>query len=292
MKKFTKKITAILLAASTMFTVAASNTMTAFAANYSTNYSSYNEPESNDFAYWNGSKVVKGSGTTKDEIKWMQASLNYCIVKKGLNASKLDVDGSFGPSSQKTCKAFQKKYGLSQDGSFGPSTISKMKSVITSPNPVSVPISTSSKSISVNWTNIGKIGAQTPQACMKYACAYARTIQTGSLTYASKFGSTATCVWGNYFTKYTKTSSTYFKYIYDCINSGKPVVIHVKGNGSTGHYVTVYGYKNVTNTSNLKTSNFLIIDPVYGSSKQGRLLSDGNSGGYSILDYNCYICKA
>lgn len=117
-----------------MFTSCISGGISVFAANYSTNYSSYNQPESNDFAYWNGKKVVKGSGTTTNEIKWMQAALNYCISKKGLNASKLNVDGSFGPASKKTTTAFQKKYGLSQDGSFGPSTISKMKSVLKNNN--------------------------------------------------------------------------------------------------------------------------------------------------------------
>lgn len=130
MKKFSQKFIAVFLAIVTMFTTCISGAMTTLAANYSTNYSSYNEPESNDYAYWNGKKVVKGSGTTTNEIKWMQAALNYCISKKGLNASKLDVDGSFGPASKKTTTAFQKKYGLSQDGSFGPKTISKMKSVL------------------------------------------------------------------------------------------------------------------------------------------------------------------
>lgn len=132
MKRFLKKVIAVFLAMVTIFTTCISGAITTLAANYSTSYSSYNQPESNDFAYWNGKKVVKGSGTTTSEIKWMQAALNYCISKKGLNASKLDVDGSFGPASKKTTTAFQKKYGLSQDGSFGPKTISKMKSVLNS----------------------------------------------------------------------------------------------------------------------------------------------------------------
>lgn len=134
MKKLSKKLVSVVLALVTVFTTLAATATTAFAANYSTSYSSYNEPESNDYAYWNGKKVVKGSGTTTNEIKWMQAALNYCIAKKGLNASKLDVDGSFGPASKKATTAFQKKYGLSQDGSFGKNTISKMKSVLKSNN--------------------------------------------------------------------------------------------------------------------------------------------------------------
>lgn len=138
MKKLSKKLVSVVLALVTVFTTLAATATTVFAANYSTSYSSYNEPESNDYAYWNGKKVVKGSGTTTNEIKWMQAALNYCIAKKGLNASKLDVDGSFGPASKKATTAFQKKYGLSQDGSFGKNTISKMKSVL-NPAPVSAP---------------------------------------------------------------------------------------------------------------------------------------------------------
>lgn len=141
MKKLSKKLVSVVLALVTVFTTLAATATTAFAANYSTGYSSYNEPESNDYAYWNGKKVVKGSGTTTNEIKWMQAALNYCIAKKGLNASKLDVDGSFGPASKKATTAFQKKYGLSQDGSFGKNTISKMKSVL---NSSSVPTSSNS----------------------------------------------------------------------------------------------------------------------------------------------------
>lgn len=98
-----------------------------------TNYSSYDEPESSgDYAYWNGSKVVKSSSTNVNEIKWMQAALNYCIVNKGVSATKLDVDGSFGPATKSATLAFQKKYGLTQDGQFGPATIKKMKSVLDS----------------------------------------------------------------------------------------------------------------------------------------------------------------
>lgn len=108
-------------------------TVSANAATDPTNYAAYTTPSSSDYAYWNGSSVVKASGTTTSEIKWMQASLNYCKKYKGLALSAyLTVDGSFGPASKTACTAFQKKYGLTQDGSFGPSTIAKMKSVLSS----------------------------------------------------------------------------------------------------------------------------------------------------------------
>lgn len=97
-------------------------TTTALAANYSTNYNRYSEPSSNgsDWAYWNGSKVVRSSTTTTSEMAWMQASLNWCIANLGLNANYLEVDGSMGPASRATVIAFQKAAGLTADGSFGP----------------------------------------------------------------------------------------------------------------------------------------------------------------------------
>ena len=113
-----------LLVAVSMFAPSAS------AANYAANYRQYSTPSSSDYAYWNGSRVVRASGTTTSEVKWMQAALNYCIENEGLNATKLDVDGSFGPASRKAALAFQKATGLEQDGSFGPRTIQMMKDVL------------------------------------------------------------------------------------------------------------------------------------------------------------------
>lgn len=77
--------------------------VSAMAADYSTNYKAYSQPStSGDYAYWNEKKVVRASGTTVSKVKWMQAALNYCIANKGLNASKLNVDGSFEPASKTT----------------------------------------------------------------------------------------------------------------------------------------------------------------------------------------------
>lgn len=123
-----KKVLAIILTIVTVFSIVS---ISAFAED-NTNYGKYNEPESSgDYAYWNGSKVVKSSSTTNDEIKWMQAALNFCKKNIGLSfSSYLAIDGSFGPASKSATLAFQKKYGLSQDGSFGPATIQKMKKVL------------------------------------------------------------------------------------------------------------------------------------------------------------------
>ena len=121
-----KRVISLFLALITLVGTVSVLALPTSAANYSTNYSSYNQPEDNDYAR----RGAKGSGTVKDEIKWIQAALNYLIKYRGLNASYLDVDGSFGPATEKATKAYQKAYGLSVDGSFGPASIKKMKQVL------------------------------------------------------------------------------------------------------------------------------------------------------------------
>lgn len=140
----------------TLVTIFCTSAITVNAASQTTNYNQFTTPSSSDYAYWNGKKVVKASGTTVSEIKWMQASLNYCIKYKGLKASYISVDGSFGPASKSVTLAFQKKYGLKQDGSFGPSTISKMKTILNlSPNPIPSPVVTDK-----NWLWPCKVQSQ------------------------------------------------------------------------------------------------------------------------------------
>lgn len=90
----------------------------------------YDEPSNSDYAYWNGSRTVKASRTTKSEIKWMQAALNTCISKGYISCNYLNLDGLFGPATSRATKAFQSRFGLKADGSFGPKTIAKMKYVL------------------------------------------------------------------------------------------------------------------------------------------------------------------
>ncbi|MCM1222767.1 MAG: peptidoglycan-binding protein [Lachnospiraceae bacterium] len=191
MKRFIKKTLAIVLSIVTLTCTFCTAAMPVFAANYSTNYSSYQAPSSSDYAYWNGNKVVKASDTTKSEIQWMQAAMNYCITKKGLNATKLDVDGSFGPASKKTCTAFQKKYGLKQDGSFGPDTIAKMKSVLgakTSSNTTSFSSTLSSKYYTkLNAFTVGS----TKYYEVKLTSAY-KGVSKGTIVYITTNGNVVT----------------------------------------------------------------------------------------------------
>ena len=132
--KTLKKVIALVLCLVTVFSCFS---MSVYAANYTSRYGNYNSPEnSGDWAQYENKKVKRSSSTSVDEVRWMQAALNYCMDAEGLNkingydVSKLDVDGSFGPASKKVTEAFQKAAGLTVDGSFGPSTIKKMKSIL------------------------------------------------------------------------------------------------------------------------------------------------------------------
>lgn len=288
MKKNITKFLSIALVLATIFSINAIG-LTASAANYTTNYSNYDAPEnSGDYAYWNGSKVVRSGNTSKDEVMWMQAALNYCITNKGLSTSKLDVDGSFGPASKAATTAFQKKYGLSVDGSFGPSTISKMKSVLsTSATP-------SSKTLSINWNNINSTGYQSVSGpCGCYALAYCRDIIDGKshswteysyegyVKSLGRYGYTASWGKANYVSKNSTSTSTVYKAMYDSLKSGKPVIVNVTGGRSTGsHYIAIVGYTNVSDTNSLSAKNFLIID----SAKKAKKTATENmsSVGYSL----------
>lgn len=70
-----------------------------------------------------GIKGYLKKGDKGKQVKRLQEFLNWCI-----NA-KLNIDGSFGPATEKAVKKYQKKYGLVEDGNFGPASLKKAKSI-------------------------------------------------------------------------------------------------------------------------------------------------------------------
>ena len=130
-----KRIISMILCIVSVFSILSITALTTSAANTTSNYSQYTQPSGSDFAYWNGKRMVKHSGTTYDNVRWMQAMFNWFMDNGYPNAgayisgTKLTVDASFGPASKAACLKFQRRAGLSADGSCGPQTIAKMKSV-------------------------------------------------------------------------------------------------------------------------------------------------------------------
>ena len=274
---------------------------------YSTGYDDYFKftapSNSGDYAYWSGTKVVRAPGTTKDEVKWMQAALNYCITHEGLDAQLLEIDGSFGPKSKTVTTKFQKMVGLKADGSFGPDTIKKMKAVLEDQGAsfdTGKEVSEQSKMLEFDMELIKKVGYQAPKSkwCACYALAYCRTILDGKvqpysnysvgwLPKVNRYSYDVDWSKGNYTKVKASSTQALYKTLYDSINEGKPIIVHVKGNGSDstyGHWIAVVGYKNVTDPNNLSSKNFLIIDSVKSAFEKGiRLMSEGSSG-YTPLD--------
>lgn len=63
-------------------------------------------------------------GSKGENVKTLQRNLNEVL------GTNINVDGSFGPNTETTVKAFQKKYGLAVDGIYGPKSAAKMKELL------------------------------------------------------------------------------------------------------------------------------------------------------------------
>lgn len=134
--------------------------------------------------------------------------------------------------------------------------------------------------LNVNWDNINTTGYQTVSGpCFCYALAYCRDILDEkshswteySLEYLSskgRYSYTAMPSKASYSKKTASSTSTVYKAVYDQIKLGRPVVVNVSGGRSSGcHYIAVVGYTNVSSTSSLSASNFLIIDSALKKNK-------------------------
>ncbi len=87
--------------------------------------------------------------------------------------------------------------------------------------------------------------------------------------------------------------------VYELINAGQPMVIHVNGNkaGTSRHYVTVVGYKkSVTSGSTMSEQDLLIIDSYDGELERmdrdtSRFMISGYDTGRKTYGYQLYILK-
>ena len=127
--KILKRMLSMFLCCMMLVTMFAGMGITSSAASYAINYGAYPEPT---VALTLKNPTMKG-----DYVKWFQCCINYLVQygdkltgKKMSTTYLLDVDGSFGPASEKATKAFQQQYSLSVDGAFGPASRAKMKEVL------------------------------------------------------------------------------------------------------------------------------------------------------------------
>ena len=151
--------------------------------------------------------------------------------------------------------------------------------------------------LEIDWDLIKKVGSQTPgsNSCASFSLAYLRTILDGKVHYYSEYSTgtdeyDAYCPWTPYACykngiKQGKNEA--FRWFYDELSKGKPVIAQVTGRGSVSHYVTVVGFENITSLDSMTENNFLIIDPVFPKSN----VENMGKVGYQLYPTNNYgVC--
>ncbi|MBQ8425709.1 MAG: hypothetical protein IJX17_06795 [Clostridia bacterium] len=282
-------------------------------ANYNTDYTKYDEPESSDFARWDGSKVVKGTNTTTEEIKWIQSAINYLIANHNLNTPYLVVDGSFGPKCKTTTLAFQKAYGLTADGSFGPICVQKMKEILgiasdfTQKNILQVNAKSSDNYISGDWYSykpndnsktirdagcgivalvsaIYNLGGSINESQIGNSIkevinwAYSKNYWKNEVINRNLFNKSD----DNFGTKYNFTISSEIK----GTSTDEKLINHIKNGGTAvahvyGHFITIVDYKEENGVG-----KFLVFDPAPGGGTNWNSLNRKTSDGKAITTAN------
>ena len=139
--------------------------------------------------------------------------------------------------------------------------------------------------LNVNMSLIKSVSYQTVSGpCAAYSLAYCRTILDGRAHSYKEYYRNGQCVWtlGSFNRYWGSSKANVYKAVYESINNGRPVALHVKGNGSTGHWVAIVGYQNVIDVNSLSTANFLMIDPVKSLFNKGIIPLNSGSTGYSL----------
>lgn len=141
---------------------------------------------------------------------------------------------------------------------------------------VVMPATGSNRTLTYNFVLISAVGQQSngtaleKKACASYALAYCNSILYKTAPSPHTYWSNSTnvdCVWskGGYATNSYSNTTEVLKAAYDQVAAGIPCILRVSGTTTSQHWVTVIGYKNVTNPDKLTAANFLALDPWNGS---------------------------
>lgn len=182
---------------------------------------------------------------------------------------------SLGVTGSKNLRAGKMKIYSSLDA-CKKDTDGKSTSDVISTNPVKIKFN---GIIKINYDLKGistKVGSQKKKLCWSSAMAYGVYI----ISNGSKIASKSSTVYSSYKVgKYTaKTLSSgnktkLYQTIRNNINNGLPVVIHVYGPDSSGHWVTVVGYNGAKESASKMTlDDVYIIDPFNGYNNYSKLL--------------------
>ena len=127
------------------------------------------------------------------------------------------------------------------------------------------------RTLNYNSSLVKAVGTQQAWtvSCYCFAYAYSQTIVTSKTHHWYEYdkyggengqgGASGKAVSGYKVYSLSSTSAILSR-LYTSINEGHPCVLRVRNSSGGTHWVCVVGYTGVTDTKNLKTSNFLIID--------------------------------
>lgn len=125
-----------------------------------------------------------------------------------------------------------------------------------------------------------------PDYCLSFAYYHAYKLYNGTNLNAMTAAEGASYMYAAKFTAFKNDSKqVVLEKVYELINTGQPVVLHVNGNkaGTSRHYVTVVGYKNsVTSGSSMSEQDLLIIDSYDGKLER----MDRDSSRFMISGYD------
>ena len=142
-----------------------------------------------------------------------------------------------------------------------------------------------------------------PDYCLSFAYYHAYMLYNGESLGSMTAEEASKYKYASKFTAFKNDSKqVVLEKVYELINAGQPLVLHVNGNkaGTSRHYVTVVGYKNtVTSGSSMSEQDLLIIDSYDGKLERmdrdsSRFMISGyDTGrtGASGYGYQLYILK-
>ena len=145
-----------------------------------------------------------------------------------------------------------------------------------------VKASTRTKTL-IDYRELEKIGRQPSgtQSCMCFSLAYCRRIIDGKQHSWTEYNSVkpdnhstakADPSKAGYTAHYETTEKELWQHVYDELDKGNPVIVHVKGNGASdtyGHWITIIGYENVASRASVSAVNFRYFDSVSITNKTG-----------------------
>lgn len=136
--------------------------------------------------------------------------------------------------------------------------------------------------------------------CLSFAYYHAYMLYNGSDLYSMNAPDGASYMYATKFKAFTDDDKqVVLEKIYELINEGQPMVLHVNGNkeGTSRHYVTVVGYKDsVTSGSTMTEEDLLIIDSYDGKLErmdrsESRFIISGYDTGRTGYGYQLYILR-